>query len=144
MGLAVTAKCQCGVDAEIWIGGGMHNCGTTCFFPCQCEGCHNVVQVNLLAKEIRCPKCGSAKITPYDDPKLSETQRAKTLRKLLRMFSMFKYPSSTDKGGHIVAEFHVKQQLGRTLKLTDRNYRCPKCQELTLRFGQRDPLLLWD
>src|SRR5712691_7203517 len=108
MGSSVMAKCHCGVDAHILIGGGWANHGTTCFFPCQCEGCQNVVQVNLLAQEIRCPKCGSAKISPYDDPKLSDTP---PLRKLLRMFSMFKYPSSTNKPEHIVAEWNVEQQL---------------------------------
>src|SRR5438034_3606118 len=132
MGSAVTAKCQCGVDAHILIGGGMANHGTTCFFPCLCEGCRNLVQVNLLAKEIRCPECGSAKITPYDNPKLSATPRANTLRKLLRMFSVFKSPSSTNKGEHAVVEWNMEQQLGRTLKLTGGNYRCPKCQEMTL------------
>ena len=100
------------------------------------------MQVNLLAKEIRCPECESAKITPYDDPELSDIPRAKKLRKLLRMFPMFEYPSSTNKGEHVVAEWNVEQQLGRTLKLTDRNYRCPKCQEMTLRFAFG--LLCWD
>jgi len=93
------------------------------------------VQINLLATEIRCPECGSAKITAYDNPRLSGTPRANTLRKLLRMFSMFKSPSSTNKGEHAVAEWNMEQQLGRTLRLTGGNYRCPKCQEMTLRFA---------
>jgi hypothetical protein len=46
MGSEVIAKCRCGFDTRISIGGGMRNFMTTCYFPCLCEGCHNIVQVN--------------------------------------------------------------------------------------------------
>jgi predicted RNA-binding Zn-ribbon protein involved in translation (DUF1610 family) len=71
MGSAVTAKCQCGVSSQILVGGGMLT--HTSYFPCLCECCRSVVQVNLLAKPWRCPRCKGRRVIPYDDPTLSES-----------------------------------------------------------------------
>ena len=119
MGTQVTATCQCGVDTIIMIGGGMRNFMTTCYFPCLCEHCRTVVQVNLLAKQKRCPRCKTPNVIPYDDPTLSESA-----------------------GGRTVASWNIQEQLGRKLNLTDGNYRCPQCDQMTLRFT--DSGLCWD
>jgi Zn finger protein HypA/HybF involved in hydrogenase expression len=119
MGTQVTATCQCGVDTIIMIGGGMRNFMTTCYFPCLCEHCRTVVQVNLLAKQKRCPQCKTTNVIPYDDPTLSESA-----------------------GGRTVASWNIQEQLGRKLNLTDGNYRCPQCDQMTLRFT--DSGLCWD
>ncbi|RPJ41893.1 MAG: hypothetical protein EHM27_04830 [Deltaproteobacteria bacterium] len=119
MGLEVTATCQCGVNTRIMIGGGMANFMTTCFFPCFCERCHTVVQVNLLAKPNRCPQCKTTKVIPYDDPTLSEGAGKRT-----------------------VANWNIEEKLGRELKLTDGNYKCPQCGRMTLRFAHSG--LCWD
>ena len=119
MGTQVTATCQCGVDTIIMIGGGMRNFMTTCYFPCLCEHCRTVVQVNLLAKQKRCPQCKTTKVIPYDDPTLSECA-----------------------GGRTVTSWNMEEQLGRELNLTDGNYRCPQCDQMTLRFT--DSGLCWD
>jgi len=119
MGLKVIAKCKCGVETSILNGGGMLNFKTTCLFPCICENCHAVVQVNLLAKRKQCPKCKSTKVISYDDPTLSG--RA---------------------GKCTVTSWNMQVQLGRELKLTNGNYRCPQCGQMTLRFA--DSGLLWD
>src|SRR5438128_1055567 len=117
MGSEVTARCGCGVEARILIGGGMQNFATTCYFPCLCEHCHSIVQVNLLAKTHRCPKCRSSKTIPYDDGRLRKSP-----------------------GRHVMAEWNLPE-LGRELKLTDGKYRCPKCDKMTLRFSET---ALWD
>lgn len=119
LGSQVTAKCQCGVDTTIMIGGGMLNFMTTCYFPCLCEHCRTVVQVNLLAEQRWCPQCKSTKAIPYDDPTLSEFA-----------------------GEHTVVSWNMKEKLGRVLELTDGNYRCPQCGRMTLRF--EDSGLCWD
>jgi len=119
MGSQVTATCQCGMDTSIMIGGGMRNFMTTCYFPCLCEHCRTVVQVNLLAKQKRCPQCKTTNVIPYDDPTLSESA-----------------------GGRTVASWNIQEQLGRKLNLTDGNYRCPQCDQMTLRFT--DSGLCWD
>ena len=101
------------------IGGGMANFEAFCAFPCLCEGCHNLVQANLLEKVLVCPQCHQAKLVPYDDPRLVESP-----------------------GPHVVAQWNLREQLGRELVLTDGNYRCPKCNRMTLRFARND--ICWD
>ena len=119
MGSQVTATCRCGLEVNVLIGGGMANFTTTCYFPCLCEACHNIVQVNLLAKTKQCPKCKSPALISYDDPRLSESP-----------------------GTRVVADWNVQEQLGRYLMLTDGNYMCPKCNKMSLRF--RDSGSRWD
>ena len=119
MGSLVVAKCKCGVEAYARVGGGRKNYTTTCYFPCLCDSCHNIVQMNLLAKNSRCPKCRAANPIPYDDPRLVGSAGEKE-----------------------AAGWYMKELIGRALILTDGSYRCPKCEKMTLRFakGGRD----WD
>ena len=119
MGSEVTATCRCGAESNIMIGGGMANFITTCYFPCACMRCNNVVQVNLLTKQKRCPKCRSTKVIPYDDSSLLEAP-----------------------GEHTVANWNMDEQLGRELILTDGSYKCPQCGQMTLHF--MDSGLCWD
>lgn len=111
MGKEVLARCGCGVETPVAIGGGMLNFTTTCYFPCLCDACHGVVQANLLAKPVRCPNCQADNPIPYDDPRLCDAP-----------------------GKRQVAQWCMQHQLGRDLMLTDGNYRCPKCGNMTLRF----------
>lgn len=92
---------------------------TLCLFPCLCEHCRSVVEVNLLGEERKCPKCGARAPTPYDDPRLSEAA-----------------------GHRVVAQWNVRQELGRELLLTDGRYRCPECGGMSLRFV--DSGVFWD
>jgi len=119
MGSQVVATCRCGIEAKILIGGGMLNFKTLCYFPCLCEACHSIVQVNLLAKIKRCPACKSLDIIAYDDPRLSKTPGKRT-----------------------VAGWCIQDPLDRDLILTNGNYVCPKCKKLWLRF--RKGSLRWD
>ncbi len=122
MGSQVVAKCDCGVDEFILIGGGMMNYTTTCFFPCLCESCHSVVEVNLLSSPMRCPECRASNPIPYDDPRLSASP-----------------------GRENVAEWNMgdmEDRLGRELVLTDGKYKCPKCGKMSLEF--HGILLCWD
>jgi len=122
MGSAVVAKCDCGIEDTILIGGGMMNFKTTCFFPCLCENCHGIVQVNLLSKTMKCPECGARGPIPYDDPQLSDSP-----------------------GLRNVAEWNMgnmEDRLGRKLVLTDGKYRCPKCGNMSLSFSRGG--LCWD
>jgi len=119
MGSEVVAKCQCGVEAAILIGGGMSNFMTTCFFPCLCESCHRIVQVNLLDKPLKCSECGAGNPIPYDDPRLSDSP-----------------------GHHRVAEWGMGEQPARKLILTDGKYKCPNCGTMGLEFS--DSGLCWD
>jgi hypothetical protein len=119
MGSQVTAKCGCGVETDVLIGGGMLNFTTTCFFPCLCENCHSIVEMNLLAKVMECPQCRALNPIAYDDPRLSGAP-----------------------GHHYVAEWDMQEQLGRELVLTDGKYMCPKCGRMSLEFSTIG--LCWD
>ena len=119
MGSQVTAACQCGIEVTVLIGGGMRNFQTTGYFPCLCEACRNIVQVNLLAKTKLCPKCKSPALISYDDPRLSESP-----------------------GNRAVAEWNMQGQFGRQVRLTNGNYLCPKCYKISLRF--RATGMCWD
>ena len=119
MGSQVTARCECGVEAEILIGGGMMNFTTTCYFPCLCGSCHNIVEADLLATAPQCPECGTANPIPYDDPRVLGSL-----------------------GEQTVAEWNMQERLGRELILTDGSYKCPKCGKMTLQFA--DSGLCWD
>lgn len=120
MGLQISAVCSCGVMADVQVGGGMSDFTTTCHFPCLCNNCHNIVQTNLLAKDIQCTDCRSHDVIPYDDPRLVGTA-----------------------GGRNVAEWNMQDSLGRELVLTDGTYKCPKCGEMSLTFND-DSMLFWD
>ena len=115
----MVGKCSCGLEVQVPIGGGMRNFATTCYFPCLCEACHNVVPVNLLAQPQQCPECKSPAVISYDDRRLT---------------------ASPGKGK--VASWNMKEKLGRELVLTDGGYLCPKCNNMSLKF--RNTGLCWD
>lgn len=119
MGSSVKGACTCGLDVEIPIGGGMANFGNTRYFPCLCEACHDIVPINLLATTPQCPQCKSPAFVSYDDPRMSDSP-----------------------GLHTLAGWNLKEKIGREVVLTDGNYRCPKCNNLSLKF--RDSGLRWD
>ena len=119
MGVEVTATCDCGLNTTIKVGSGLLDVATTCLFPCLCEQCQDVVEVNLLADVMECPQCDSPNVVPYDDPSLSD-----------------------GKGANTEASWRISEQLGRDLVLTDTKYRCPQCDEMTLRFI--DSGVCWD
>lgn len=72
-----------------------------------------MVSVNLLAAEPKCPTCKSLALTPYDAQELND--------------------HSSDL---VVADWDMRQQLGRCLELTQSRYLCPQCMQKTLVFGQ--------
>ena len=119
MGSQVIAQCECGLQAYILIGGGMMNFMTTCYFPCLCHNCCNVVQVNMLDEAPCCPECGAINPTPYDDPTLAES-----------------------KSSQIVAQWNVMGSPGKELILYSGKYKCPKCGRMSLNFV--DSGLCWD
>lgn len=120
MGVQIEAICSCGVNTKVKVGGGMMDFTTTCHFPCLCNNCRNIVDANLLAKDLKCTKCRGHDLVPYDDPRLIGTP-----------------------GSRNVAEWNMQDSLGRELVLTDGTYKCPKCGKMSLTFGD-GVALLWD
>ncbi len=101
------------------IGSGMMSYMSRCYFPCLCSRCAGVVQVNLLAQRKRYPQCKSIRVMPYDDASLSESTGMET-----------------------VTNWNVNEYLGRNLKITNGNYKCPQCENMTLHFT--DSGMNWD
>jgi predicted RNA-binding Zn-ribbon protein involved in translation (DUF1610 family) len=105
MGSAIKAECSCGIAATILVGGGMMTFQSICYFPGLCQDCKKVVQVDLLAKELRCPNCEGKEVIAYNDARLVQTP-----------------------GPRVVVQWG-----GRTL--TDGNYKCPGCGIFSLQFS---------
>ena len=97
----------------------MMNFGSVCYFPALCMKCRRLVQVNLLSKTVRCPRCRSRRVKAYDSNDLVG-----------------------EVGRNEVTSWHVEDKLGRDLLLTDGRYLCPSCGEYKLRFEEGG--LLWD
>lgn len=108
MGSIVMAECSCGLKKEIMTGGGMLNFMTTCYFPCLCEHCSAIVEVNMFAEPKECPDCKATDVIPYDDSRLVG-----------------------QKGAEMVDGSTGKE---RDYFLTDGSYKCPKCNQFNLHF----------
>lgn len=119
MGSEVIAKCECGVEEPILIGCGCTKPQSTCYFPCLCKNCHQVVIGNLLSKRPKCPDCKSTRLIPYHDPCLIGVPGTKQVVGWKTFFEP-------------IQEF----------ELTDGKYLCPKCGNMTLEFSESG--LLWD
>lgn len=119
MGSQVIAMCPCGLYAEILIGGGMMDFETTCYYPAVCEHCHRLVQIDVLEDGPECPECGATDPIPYDDPRLQARP-----------------------GGHVAEEWRPGDAACGRVVLTEGEYRCPACGQMTLTFT--DSGLVWD
>ena len=120
MGSQVIASCPCGIEEWISVGGGMFEFNQFCQFPCLCKNCNNIVEINLLTKENRCPKCRSRKVIPYTAPELQDVT-----------------------GNEEVASwFSIDRFDNQPLILNTGNYKCPRCNNMTLVFS--DSGLCWD
>ncbi len=62
MGMLVTARCTgCGYESKLLpVGAGMSNFMDKCWMPAPCEGCRQVVSIDILAPNPSCPGCGNA------------------------------------------------------------------------------------
>ena len=112
MGSQVIAKCKCGVNKSLSIGGGLLNHSSTQLFPCYCKNCRDLVGGNLKDEKQLCPECKQEGIKPYNTPEL---MGVKGLKKVAQSFDEI---------------------------LTDGNYKCPKCELMTLQFIATS--LVWD
>lgn len=104
MGSQVEAICQCGLNKKILIGGNRANYRHTQYFPCICINCNDIVQGNLKAESLKCPNCNSTALFPYTSHEL------------------------IGKKGKIVVDRSFDKVL------TNGNYKCPKCNQMTLYF----------
>lgn len=145
MGSKVKAVCKCGVNNDILIGGGMSTFQHTEYFPCLCEDCKDVVQVNLrknkvVISEFKNSINASEIIERYKNYK-SGMIPSNELKLTCPKCSGNNVVSYTDSS--IIAKVGEKE-VARSFDniLTDGDYKCPRCNEMTLKFL---PLFyMWD
>lgn len=68
MGTSVSFSCECGFSGSSDIGGGRMSFTELCLFPCYCEKCENIVEINIY-KDMKCHECRELTIS-YTDPSL--------------------------------------------------------------------------
>ena len=144
MGALISAKCGCGFEKRMALGGGMRNHLTYCAFPCYCQDCKSMYVADLFSDDTSCTECGSQNILPYDDKSMRKIVLPRPVRRVMRYVrqtlwekllrrkpdEMDSYASSDIN----VFDWHTGSRLGRDLYLTDEGYLCPKCQNFSLRF----------
>ena len=64
------ASCSCGYEADAFVGSTRMRFKTEDFYPALCEECNEVVSTNRLGAPSPCPKCGTARVVPYDSGSL--------------------------------------------------------------------------
>lgn len=144
MGSLISAKCKCGYERRMALGGGMRNHLTYCAFPCYCQDCNSLYVADLFSDDTSCEECGSQNTVPYDDNSMRFIVVPRTLKKVVRYMQQSFWDKllkrepeeivsyvSTDIN---VFDWHTHSRLGRDLFLTGEDYLCPKCQKFSLRF----------
>ena len=143
MGSSVRAKCQCGFNQSFSLGGGMDNHLTFCGFPCYCYDCKSLYTDNLYNDKLECDNCHSNKCSSFDEQKFHGLTA-----KIMKPIITYKQPSFLGKllGHkpqeiiHFISEdnhifsWNTKSVLGREIYLTNDNYFCPQCENLSLKF----------
>jgi len=106
----VSAKCECGFEAELFIGAGKSDYKTSCKFPFYCNDCSSLTLINALDEKQNCRKCNSENVISYENDSLRAGKSNKS-----------------------VFGWNVN---GKTFLLTDDSYLCPQCKEFKLSFTQ--------
>ena len=70
MGSIYQAKCLCGFEKNIRVGGTMSDYQTHSYFPFFCKTC-GLVEVNISSRKVRCPQSRIHRIVQYGLPPLS-------------------------------------------------------------------------
>ncbi len=129
MGSLISAKCKCGFEKKVALGGGMHSHLTYCAFPCYCQDCKSLYVADLYSDDTSCTECGSQNILPYDDNSMRIKVKPISVRPVIRYVqktfwekllgrNLEKIVSciSTDIN---VFDWNTSSQIGRDLYLTD-------------------------
>lgn len=119
MGSSTDAHCyNCGYDVYLSIGGGMFSYLEKTDWPIHCFECKTITSTNIRISPLTCTNCKSTNVKEVQDKEL--------------------YAGD---GNYSAITCWERQ-------LTDGNYKCPKCNKFTLRYGTdyigRGPPIRWD
>lgn len=104
MGSFHKAKCECGYSTTIQVGGVRISYKTDSYFPYFCDAC-GLVDVNVAAEKLECPRCHSQTVNEYGREPISQNN-----------------------------ESHLAIQNSSRSTKRDGNL-CPKCKKFTLCFS---------
>lgn len=138
MGTKVKAICKCGINNDILIGGGMANYHDTEYFPCFCPECKDVVQSNLKKNMFDFSKlknCGLKGQLFLEEAKKFKPEFVPLEKRV------FNCPKDNNHEVIPYIDSRVIGKIGDSVVarsfdnvLTNGNYKCPKCNEMTLKF----------
>ena len=111
MGAIISAKCKCGFQTMMHLGGGMCNHLVSSSFPNYCKRCKTLFTANMYDEHIVCGNCNSYDTVTYSHP---------SVVKILDQYKLMDW-----RGGH---ENHGK------LVLYPKNNLCPCCDNFSLKF----------
>jgi hypothetical protein len=138
MGTSVKASCSCGYQAAFAIGGGMHSHGSHSYFPYYCAACGSgIVSVNIANETPTCPWNPNHKISRIGGSCSDRLKRQRTQQVHEKAQTM----SLLERIGLRVPRQKPEQIEPETIcqwddhEILDQAYRCPMCQEATLRFN---------
>lgn len=104
------ASCACGYQGRASTGATRRTAGQVAHFPALCARCAEVVTVDLLSPQLKCPTCHSTDVTPYSDEGLWGAL-----------------------GSNNVDNLYVGK-LDRVFRFHNGTYLCPACKSPKLRF----------
>ena len=145
MGSMAEARCDCGFEKRLSLGGGMHNFLTNCSFPCYCSDCKSMFSANLYSESLVCAKCSSQNVLAYDDDSLriktpdlepellpiryrAQTLWEKILRRKPEMIQEYYQPTKN------IFDWNSSDILDRNPALTYEDYFCPSCEKFSMKF----------
>lgn len=132
MGSIHEARCECGFQRQVTVGGGRHSFREKSMFPFYCAHCGmvdvNVAQVPDSKTKTLCPTCGAADTIQYGVPPVSLHALRPNLKKFWQKQSSSKEQAALQWGSREASESgHI----------------CPACHNMTLTFSMM-PSILFD
>jgi Zn finger protein HypA/HybF involved in hydrogenase expression len=129
MGAIIEARCPCGFESGIKVGGGFKNFKEVCAAPALCMKCMRFVIENYYDKDSTCPECGE-KVTFYNDPKLQAPNNE------IEQLRQSKVPFDRLKLQMLVRDVFCwgRPEDEFQFRLPNLQYLCPKCGKLTMKF----------
>ena len=113
MGQILQARCKCGFQSEeLYAGGGFFDFIDNLHAPALCGQCQQLVMLNYLYSDERCPTCGG-EVIYYNDPSLQEPPERK------------EQP--------IIFNWRIRDS-DTFFILPDTHYLCPRCGQKRMKF----------
>lgn len=135
MGQQLVASCPCGYQGRASVGSSRRDHGKVFSFPHHCQSCTQVVSGDVLASELKCPKCASSELIQYGVkiPESPRTWGGKLLGLLSGTFLWNELALSRLRRNSIATSYCFVHHA--TYGVTRGKYCCPKCSTQVMVFS---------